>query len=60
MQELRAMMNKLEAEDGRDHQLTSAVGAGRSKIEKIDYAAVSKVVDNIFMMSYASCINSMS
>lgn len=52
MQELRVMLDKLKAETGRDYQLTSAVGAARSKIEKIDYAAVSKVVDNIFMMSY--------
>lgn len=52
MQDLRAMLDKLEAETGRDYQLTSAVGAGRSKIERIDYGAVSQVIDNIFLMSY--------
>ncbi|NQZ11415.1 MAG: hypothetical protein HRT35_30045, partial [Algicola sp.] len=52
MQELRTMLDKLNAETGRDYQLTSAVGAGRTKIERIDYAAVSQVVDNIFLMSY--------
>ena len=52
MQELRVMLDKLNAETGRDYQLTSAVGAGRSKIERIDYAAVSQVIDNIFLMSY--------
>lgn len=52
MQELRVMLDKLSAETGRDYQLTSAVGAGRSKIERIDYGAVSQVIDNIFLMSY--------
>lgn len=52
MQDLRAMLDKLKAETGRDYQLTSAVGAARSKIEKIDYGAVSQVIDNIFLMSY--------
>lgn len=52
MQELRAMLDGLSNETGRDYQLTSAIGAGRTKIEKIDYAAVSAVIDNIFLMSY--------
>ncbi len=52
MQELRTMLDGLSAETGRDYQLTSAVGAARSKITKIDYAAVSQVIDNIFLMSY--------
>ncbi|MFT4927768.1 MAG: chitinase [Phenylobacterium sp.] len=52
MSELRVMLDSLSAEKGRDYQLTSAVGAGRSKIELIDYQAVTEVVDNIFLMSY--------
>ncbi|SGZ01457.1 glycosyl hydrolase family 18 protein [Moritella viscosa] len=52
MQELRAMLDGLEAEYGRKYELTSAIGAGYDKIEDVDYGAASQYMDNIFMMSY--------
>ena len=52
MQELRAMLDGLTLETGRTYELTSAVGAARSKLEKIDYGAVTNVADYIFLMTY--------
>ena len=52
MQELRVMLDELEAETGRKYELTSAVGAAAAKINKIDYAAASAVMDSIHIMTY--------
>lgn len=52
MQELRVMLDELEAETGRKYELTSAVGAAAAKINKIDYAAASEVMDSIHIMTY--------
>ncbi|MBB1334302.1 MULTISPECIES: glycosyl hydrolase family 18 protein [unclassified Pseudoalteromonas] len=52
MQELRAMLDKLEAETGRTYELTSAIGAGYDKIEDVDYQAASQYMDYIFAMTY--------
>ena len=52
MQELRAMLDKLEAETGRTYELTSAIGAGYDKIEDVDYQAASQHMDYIFAMTY--------
>ena len=52
MQELRAMLDKLEAETGREYELTSAIGAGYDKIEDVDYSQAQQYMDYIFLMSY--------
>lgn len=52
MQELRAMLDELEAETGRQYELTSAIGAGYDKIEDVDYQAASQYMDYIFAMTY--------
>ncbi len=52
MQELRAMLDSLEAESGREYELTSAIGVGYDKLEDVDYAAASQYIDHIFAMSY--------
>jgi len=52
MQELRAMLDELSAETGREYELTSAIGVGWDKIQDVDYAAAAEYMDNIFMMSY--------
>lgn len=52
MQELREMLDELEAETGREYQLTSAIGVGYDKIEDVDYAQAVQHMDYIFAMSY--------
>ncbi|WP_406828011.1 glycosyl hydrolase family 18 protein [Microbulbifer sp. ARAS458-1] len=52
MRDLRAMLDGLEQETGREYQLTSAIGAGSDKIEDVDYADVQQYMDYIFMMTY--------
>ncbi len=52
MQELRAMLDELEAETGRQYELTSAIGSGYDKIEDVDYAAAAQFMDYIFAMTY--------
>lgn len=52
MQELRAMLDELEKETGREYQLTSAISAAKAKIDKVDFGQVQKSVDHFFMMSY--------
>ncbi|OHU84358.1 MULTISPECIES: glycosyl hydrolase family 18 protein [Pseudoalteromonas] len=52
MQELRAMLDELEAETGRQYELTSAIGSGYDKIEDVDYQAASQYMDYIFAMTY--------
>jgi len=52
MQELRAMLDELEADTGREYELTSAIGAGYDKIEDVDYGAATQFMDYIFAMTY--------
>jgi len=52
MQELRVMLDELEAEYGRKYELTSAISNGYDKIQDVDYGAAIQYMDNIFMMSY--------
>ncbi|OOE80743.1 chitinase [Salinivibrio sp. ML198] len=52
MRELRAMLDELEADTGREYQLTSAVGAGYDKIANVDYSASAPYMDYIFAMTY--------
>ncbi|WP_312188789.1 glycosyl hydrolase family 18 protein [Leclercia sp.] len=52
MRDLRAMLNELSAQTGRTYELTSAIGAGTSKIANVDYNAAQKYMDYIFLMSY--------
>ncbi|WP_104403275.1 glycosyl hydrolase family 18 protein [Vibrio penaeicida] len=52
MQELRTMLNALEAETGRTYELTSAIGVGYDKLEDVDYAAAVQHMDYIFAMTY--------
>ncbi|WP_022943490.1 glycosyl hydrolase family 18 protein [Pseudoalteromonas ruthenica] len=52
MRELRVMLDELEAETGRQYELTSAIGAGYDKIEDVDYATAAQYMDYIFAMTY--------
>ena len=46
------MLDELEAETGRQYELTSAIGAGGDKIQDVDYKAAQPYMDHIFMMTY--------
>lgn len=52
MKELRAMLDELEAQTGRQYELTSAISAGGDKIAKVDYKAAQQYMDHLFLMSY--------
>ncbi|WP_078086078.1 glycosyl hydrolase family 18 protein [Microbulbifer mangrovi] len=52
MRDLRAMLDGLEQETGREYQLTSAIGAGSDKIEDVDYTDVQQYMDYLFVMTY--------
>ena len=52
MHDLRTMLNELSAETGRTYELTSAIGAGKDKIEDVDYTTAQQYLDHIFLMSY--------
>ncbi|KJY84504.1 chitinase [Vibrio galatheae] len=52
MQELRAMLDELEAASGRKYELTSAIGVGHDKLEDVDYADAVQYMDYIFAMTY--------
>ncbi len=52
MRELRAMLDKLEAETGRTYELTSAIGVGHDKIEDVNYGEAVQHMDYIFAMTY--------
>ncbi|MCK7597280.1 glycosyl hydrolase family 18 protein [Microbulbifer sp. CAU 1566] len=52
MRDLRAMLDNLEQETGREYELTSAIGAGSDKIEDVDYANVQQYMDYFFVMTY--------
>ncbi len=52
MHDLRAMLNELSAETGRTYELTTAIGAGKDKIEDVDYTTAQQYIDHIFLMSY--------
>ena len=52
MHDLRQMLNELSAETGRTYELTTAIGAGKDKIEDVDYNTTQQYLDHIFLMSY--------
>lgn len=52
MQELRAMLDQLEADTGRTYELTSAIGVGYDKIEDVNYGDAVQFMDYIFAMTY--------
>ncbi|WP_159737803.1 glycosyl hydrolase family 18 protein [Vibrio atypicus] len=52
MQELRVMLDGLEAETGRTYELTSAIGVGHDKIEDVNYGEAIQYMDYIFAMTY--------
>ncbi len=52
MKDLRVMLDQLSAETGRKYELTSAISAGKDKIDKVDYYTAQNVMDHIFLMSY--------
>ncbi len=52
MQELRTMLDELQAETGRTYELTSAIGVGYDKLNKVDYADAVQHMDYIFAMTY--------
>lgn len=52
MQELRTMLDELQAETGRTYELTSAIGVGHDKIEDVNYGEAIQYMDYIFAMTY--------
>ena len=52
VQELRAMLDQLEADTGRTYELTSAIGVGYDKIEDVNYGDAVQYMDYIFAMTY--------
>ena len=52
MHDLRAMLDELEAKNGRTYELTSAVGIGQSKVDDVNYSEASQYMDYIFAMTY--------
>ena len=52
MKELRAMLDALELETGREYELTSAISAGPDRIARVDYRNAIRYLDYLFVMSY--------
>jgi chitinase len=52
MKDLRAMLDQLSLETGKKYELTSAISAGKDKIDKVDYNTAQNSMDHIFLMSY--------
>jgi len=52
MKELREMLDGLEAQTGRQYELSSAIGTGYDKIEDVDYQQAAQYMDYIFAMTY--------
>lgn len=52
MRDLRTMLDNLEAETGREYELSSAISADPEKIAKIDYNNVQQYMDYFFVMTY--------
>lgn len=52
MRDLRAMLDELESEMGRDLELTSAINIGAEKLAVVDYGETQQYLDYIFLMSY--------
>ncbi|WP_306170136.1 glycosyl hydrolase family 18 protein [Burkholderia ubonensis] len=52
MKELRQMLDGLSKETGKTYQLTSAIGAGKDKIDVVNYKDATKYMDYIFDMTY--------
>ena len=52
VRDLRAMLDELEEETGREYELTSAINIGEDKLAVVDYGEAIKYLDNIYMMSY--------
>ena len=52
MKELRAMLDALELETGREYELTSAISAGPDKIARVDYTNAIQYLDYLFVMTY--------
>jgi chitinase len=52
MRDLRAMLDEVETETGRDMELSSAIGTSPRFINNVDYANAAPYMDYIFMMTY--------
>ena len=50
--EIRAELDKLEAEKGRKYLLTTAVGGSKSFVNNTEMAEVAKILDYILIMTY--------
>jgi len=50
--EIRAELDKLEAEKGRKYLLTAAVGGSKSFVNNTEMAEVAKILDYILIMTY--------
>ena len=52
MQELRAGLDKLEQNTGRDYQLTAAISGSTAKTQAIDWQKTIPFMDYVFVMTY--------
>ncbi|EMD9436702.1 chitinase [Burkholderia cepacia] len=52
MKELRQMLDRVSADTGKTYELTSAIGAGKDKIDVVNYKEATKYMDYIFDMTY--------
>lgn len=52
LRELRFMLDELAEQNNRDYQLTIAISAGHDKIQVVNYDAVQKYLNHIFVMTY--------
>jgi len=54
MKELRAMMDQLSVQSGKQYQLTAAVGGSAERIARVNYGEVQRYLDNIFLSGEAN------
>ncbi|VBB14482.1 glycosyl hydrolase family 18 protein [Burkholderia stabilis] len=52
MKELRQMLDRVSKDTGKTYELTSAIGAGKDKIDVVNYKEATKYMDYIFDMTY--------
>lgn len=52
MKELRQMLDRVSKDTGKTYELTSAIGAGKDKIDVVNYKDATQYMDYIFDMTY--------
>ena len=52
MKELRQMLDRVSKDTGKTYELTSAIGAGKDKIDVVNYKHATQYMDYLFDMTY--------